>query len=73
MSAFVQIARDPFARHDVIRRQEAPGAGGCACCRGHNHNGKLWRYGIWSDGGRQHWQGELFCSVGCMRSYHNID
>jgi hypothetical protein len=69
----VQIARDPFARYDLIRRQEPPVTGGCAWCGGHNWTGKLFRYGTWSDGGRQHWQDKLFCSVGCMRSYHNID
>jgi hypothetical protein len=42
-------------------------------CGGHNHNGKVFRYGIWNDGGRQYWQGELFCCAGCMRSFHNID
>jgi hypothetical protein len=33
----------------------------------------LYRYGVWEDGGRVSFQRELFCSVGCMRSYHNID
>jgi hypothetical protein len=74
MSDFVQIARDPFARHDVIRRQEQPGQlQRCAWCGNRNHNDKLYRYGVWEDGGRVRFQRELFCSVGCMRSYHNID
>jgi hypothetical protein len=45
----------------------------CAWCGQKRKNGTLFRYGIWSDGGRQDWQDELFCSVGCMLSYHNID
>ena len=73
IGSIVQIARDSFARHDVIRRQEPAVTGGCAWCGGHNRNGTLFRYGVWNDGGRQHWQDELFCSVRCMRSYHNID
>jgi hypothetical protein len=68
----VQVARDPFARHDVIRRTETA-RNGCASCGQRRRGDRLFRYGIWSDGGRQHWQDELFCSAGCMRSYHDID
>ena len=67
-----QIARDPFARHDVIRRQESA-VQGCAWCGQKRKSCTLFRYGVWSDGGRQHWQHELFCCAGCMLSYHNID
>jgi hypothetical protein len=68
----VQTARDPFARHDVIRRTE-DARQGCAWCGQRRSGDRLYRYGIWSDGGPMSWQDELFCSVGCMRSYHNID
>jgi hypothetical protein len=68
----VQIARDPFARHDVIRRKESARHGRTWC--GQKRKGcTLFRYGVWSDGGRQHWQDELFCSVRCMRSWHKIE
>ena len=68
----VQIARDSFARHDMIRRKESA-MQGCAWCGQKRRSSTLFRYGVWNDGGRQHWQDELFCSVGCMRSYHNIN
>ena len=82
--AITQVSRDSFARLDVVREAVTVGIAGptCAWCgSGGKHlapnakNGvddprRLWRYGIWEDGGRRSWQAELFCCISCMRAYH---
>ena len=68
-----QVSRDPFVRHDVIRRNvQVYGSHTCANCgqvRG-RRNKYLYQYGIWHDGGRMGWADKLFCSIDCKRSYY---
>lgn len=66
----VQIERDPFGRLDYIRRSEPAGNATCAWCGNVRKGGKLFRYGIWYDGGRKDWGERLFCSRSCCRNYH---
>lgn len=70
MIRVVQIARDPFARLDIVRRVEPAGRSGCAWCGQRRRGGKLYRYGVWHDAGRLHWGRELFCSRPCSRAVH---
>lgn len=62
----VQLSRDSFARHTVIRvtvpKHERKG---CKWCCG---VGKF-RYGISPDSGRDYIAPEAFCSLSCYRSY----
>ena len=71
-----QISRDPFARTELHSETvDYLGAGrtGCWYCDGLNGYGKLFQYRQESDGGRvSHIQGK-FCSITCMRAYHNVD
>ena len=71
------ISRDPFARQELHRRPaqvlNAAYYGvkrTCDWCGNVNHRGGLYVYTIESDGGRRSDIRGLFCSVGCMRSYH---
>lgn len=63
------ISRDVFARMDVVRETVTkPDRKPCAWC------GQLarFRYGVQPDSisGRVSWYDKMFCSVGCLRSYH---
>jgi len=73
------ISRDPFARTEIHRRREYDSRGvhtpaDCSWCgrvketrSGHKY---LFRYSIESDGGRKSDITGRFCSVSCMRAYH---
>ena len=76
MSAYSVVSRDPFARLDVVRRVMLDftlGIRDAACeecgCQPASHG--LFEYGIEYDDkpGRPIWDGKLFCSIGCRRSY----
>jgi hypothetical protein len=73
VGTFRQLARDPFARNDLVHREVAARQDGCDWCGQLNRRGRLFEYGNWWDGWRIDWFRGTFCSVGCMRSYHNID
>lgn len=69
-----QIARDPFARETIIRERNYD-AGNCTWCGCMPHTtpkGRtyLFRYFVETDGGRKNAIPGTFCSVSCMRSYH---
>lgn len=76
----VQIARDPFARYDTVRRTIHYGPDRdttCAWCgqRGRvNVNGfaRLFQYGTHTDGllTRAEFDDHVFCSIDCCRTYH---
>lgn len=64
------ISRDPFARTTLVRVQFnfERLASLCAQCGQSSH--PIYGYRIHHDGGREEIIKGLFCSVGCMRSYH---
>ena len=66
----VQISHDAFARH-AIRRELIRWQGGCSWC-GQNWKGRLFAYYVERDDrpGRLERIKGLFCSIGCMRTYH---
>jgi len=68
----VTIARDPFARMDVVRETVAQHERGeCSWCG----QPARFRYGTANDGSRfvrSYVVGKLFCSVGCARSYGGV-
>jgi len=70
------ISRDPFARtelhRDKIRPAEVSYAKqSCDWCGNERGDGSMFRYQIEHDGGRVERIRGRFCSVGCMRSYHD--
>lgn len=67
----VQLSRDPFARGDVVRKTVSAGPGGCQWCGQVRKSGRLFRYGWWSDGGRQTWDDRQFCSVSCRNAFYS--
>jgi hypothetical protein len=64
------VSRDPYARSEVhritVKTKET-----CRWC-GNNCKDRLFSYYVESDGGRQHELKGLFCSIGCLRAYHNL-
>lgn len=72
------ISRDPFARSELRRErvydpsQLPPGCAFCGCYRS-TPSGRefLYQYRTENDSGRTHDISGLFCSVGCLRAYHN--
>ena len=60
----VAIARDSFARHDVVRQRAH---GECAWCG----QPARFRYGIHSDGGRRSMQTRVFCGRSCERAFNS--
>ena len=71
MSRLVQINRDPFARSTLMREVINTRIFTCRWC-GSNHHGRLFAYVVQSDDGRKWPLRGLFCSVGCMRIYHDL-
>ena len=69
VSDAVVISRDPFARHNVIRRTVETTAG-CAWCGNRRRSGRLFQYGIDPDGGQRSWDRESFCGKTCRDAYH---
>jgi hypothetical protein len=74
MSGWASVARDPFARVELVRRAltaEDTGGQQCCWCGGKRPRGGLFEYGVERDArpGRVAEIPGLFCSVGCMRSY----
>ena len=65
------ISRDPFARENTIRRKVHTKCT-CAWCGNTRPDGALFQYGVHRDGlyTRPEYQRELFCSISCMRIYH---
>lgn len=68
------IGRNCFARYDIIRERAnvtpAVIRKGCDWCGQTSPNGKLFRYGHDSDGGRTGWIRGLFCSYDCCKSFN---
>jgi hypothetical protein len=65
------LSHDAFARTELHRFTEAT-TETCAWCGGTRKHGKLFRYEIQKDdGGSPSRIKGLFCSVGCMRTYHS--
>jgi len=71
------VSRDPFARTELVRRTvllptrgSHPHGRTCAWCGGTSARRRLFCYEVWHDGGRTDAIPGYFCSVGCMRSYH---
>lgn len=74
----VQISHDGFARQSIMR-ETVRTAEGCASCgmRRQNKKGRslyrLFRYCVQpDDSGRTNPIQGLFCSIGCMRTYHDL-
>lgn len=69
------ISRDPFARTELHRTRHYVQASTCAWCGQVKQTPKgakyLYAYDVQSDGGRRSMVSRFFCSVGCMRSFHN--
>ena len=67
------ISRDPFAREELHRKTVNPGNNTCDWCGNLNRHDKLFQYYVEPD--RINYQKNdidgLFCSIGCMRSYHD--
>lgn len=63
----VSVYRDPFSRHNIMRRKAPIGS----TCRECGQPAK-WEYGYNADSIRNetHWEGKYFCSVGCRRTYN---
>ena len=70
---YTVISHDAFGRYETIRRT-VKAIDSCAWCGNARWNGRLFQYGSLSDGygSRPNWQHEAFCSVSCMRIYHNV-
>lgn len=66
------ISRNPFAREE-LRRRSVTTSGTCGWCGGTRKNRKLFQYVIETDGGRKFEINGLFCSISCMRTYHNVE
>ena len=60
------MSRDPFAREELHRDTTE---GECSWCGGTNARGKVYRYHIETDGGREVPLPGLFCSESCRKSY----
>ena len=65
------ISRNPFAREELWRENYTPTDATCAWCGRLNRWRKLFIYIILTDGGRHNTINGVFCSVDCMRSYHD--
>ena len=72
------ISRDPFARSEIHRRPYqflssylAGVRRSCDWCGQLNRRGGLYVYSVESDSGRKSDIRGAFCSIGCMRSYHD--
>ena len=63
------VKRDPFAREEIHRRSEGTSQT-CHWCGQSRPGGRLFKYWVESDSGRVSYIRGLFCSIGCMRSYH---
>lgn len=64
------ICRDPFDRTELHR--ETVTANSCDYCgNGRPKSTKLFSYWTESDAGRKFPIKGVFCSVSCMRTYHN--
>jgi len=67
MDKHVQISRDPFARHDVVRRVvDKHDRRDCDWC---GREGAKYQYGIWPDDGGPMYENKVFCCKGCHDSY----
>ena len=70
------ISRDPFARTEIHREITTGHIDGCSWCGNYvaynqvKRIGKLFAYTVEHDAGRREPIKGLFCSIGCMRSYH---
>ena len=64
------VRRDPFAREELHREEQASRPGGCDWCGGENGRGNLYRFSVETDGGRTRALAGLFCSVGCLESFN---
>lgn len=67
-----QISHDAFARY-TVDRETVETTSTCACCGNKRKSGRLFQYSTQSDGygARSYNIPGLFCSIGCMREYHN--
>ncbi len=65
----VQLQRLPFARATVIRKKSNIE---CKCDWCGDRQGKF-NYGTSPDSGRDGWYEGNFCSIGCLKAYHDID
>jgi hypothetical protein len=68
------INRDPFAREELYKEyiQHDTSKGGCDNCDGTDKNGRIYRFYSEPDGllNRKNYLKGQFCSVGCMKEYH---
>ena len=64
------IVRDPFARETLCSRTEETYQTCSWCGSKRRETGRLFRYYVERDSGRDSDINGLFCSVGCMRVYH---
>jgi hypothetical protein len=62
--AIRRVGRDPFARHDIIRRQVPITQGGCDFCGNKSAKGRLYEYGTEPDDNpsRRGFYAGKFCS-----------
>jgi hypothetical protein len=69
-----QVSRDPFARQTVYRRRVYATKGCLWCGQSHKTPSQMrsynFAYHVESDGGAKRDIAGEFCSIGCMRSYH---
>jgi len=68
-----EIYHSAFARYTRIRRVAHVRGDTCDWCGGTNARGQVYQYGTeHDDSGRQSWDEHRFCSVACMRAYHDV-
>jgi hypothetical protein len=67
----MRIWRDIYARVELHRRRGTSFKTNCDECGQQRPHG-LYQYFYEHDGGRRDVLTGVFCSVGCMRNYHNI-
>lgn len=67
------ISRDSFARTELVRVTLGGCITGCDWCGTLPPSRNLYEYATQSDGGRREPISGRFCSVGCMRAYHDIN
>jgi len=70
------VSRDPFAREELHKRRVYTAKETCGYCGGVKHTPKgrtfLFSYWVEKDSGRKNSITGEFCSISCLKAFHNI-
>lgn len=64
------INRDCFARTTLMRDTERANGSTCSWCGNVRKGNRLYRYRVENDGGRDHSDNRLFCSLDCRNTFY---